>query len=115
MLGLSAAALAGVLAMFFLKKPMAPMFVAGAAAGTYGFSFFLFLVVRGLPAGLGLWLGLLGGLAAAGACVFCSLKDPWRLPPFNKEGASPMLRDWGAMGGACGIALLLGVLLVFTM
>ncbi|HYT93557.1 MAG TPA: hypothetical protein VEL76_32865 [Gemmataceae bacterium] len=109
---LAVAALALVITMFVLKKPLGPTFLAGGAAGTVGLLTTLGRIIDGGP-GLGVWIGLVGALGGLGAFIFCSLKDPYYFPPFNKEGSSPFLRNFGALLGAQGIALILGLLMMF--
>jgi hypothetical protein len=100
---------------FALKKPLSIPILVGVGVGTYCFFWFLIFIIRASSvAGIGIWIGLISSLIASGALSYCSVKNPYHLPPFNKEGASPFLRDFAGLLAAHAAGLLLGILFAFV-
>jgi hypothetical protein len=100
----------------FVKRELLPLtLVAGAGTGTFGFiTFFVFLIRLGGFAAFGIYLGFLASLAAGGALTFASIKNPYRLPLFDKQGSSPVLRDFGGFIGAQAVGFVLGLIVALV-
>jgi len=109
-LALGAAGAVG--ALFAMKKPVAPSLLGGGAVGAYAIGFWLIYLFKGFSgvAAIGYWIVVLGGLGAVGTFVLCSLRSPYRLPALDKQGTAPFLRDYGTLGGALAIGLILGII-----
>jgi hypothetical protein len=117
MLLLALAGGAGVAVGAFAQRNLLPlMLLGGILAGTYSFIWFIiFLIKAGSVAGIGIWLGLIASAAASGALTFAALGKPYRLPPFQKEGTVPLLRDHGGLLIAHATGLLLGLVICLAL
>jgi hypothetical protein len=99
------AAVVGLTYLFRQALPLAVTIAAGF--GTFAFFFFLAEVVRfGSHAKVGIWLGLVAAVGAAGAFITLAVFRPMEIPALQSQSL-PLLRRHGgtALVVACGIGL----------
>jgi len=100
-------ALAGLVGLSFLKRPLVPLSVV--VAGAFG-TFFLLVTLSTLRgAGAGIIIAFIGALGVIGTCIWTAIRLPLVLDAPVPAAQAAFIRAYGALLGTQTVAVVMGI------